>query len=195
MSNCVSLPGSLKEGAISKPLRVVLTGSECTGKSTLADMLAAHYEVPCVHEFLRDYFIDHDGVLTLDDAIPIVKGQLASEDSVETAVSDADIPVMLFDTNALSSVVYNKYYYGTNPEWIEQAFADRNYTLYFLCGIDVPWQADGQRDRPQEREYLQSLFRNELIARDLPFIELNGDVTERFSHAVSLIDLLLKNAC
>lgn len=191
MPDCVVLPDSLKERVISKPLRIVLTGSECTGKSTLAGLLAEHYDVPCVKEFLRDYFIDHDGVLTLDDAIPIVKGQLASEDSAALSVSGAGVPLMLFDTNALSSVVYNKYYYGTNPDWIEQVFAGREYTLYFLCGIDVPWQSDGQRDRPQERGYLQSLFRDELIARGLPFVELQGGVTERFSCAVRLIDLLL----
>ena len=189
MPDCVTLPHSLKKSA-AKPLRIVLTGSECTGKSTLAAMLAKHYKVECVEEYLREYFIAHNGVLTLEDAVPIAKGQIAAEDAVEDAMEEKGADLLLCDTNILSSVVYNKHYYGTNPEWIEEAFTQREYTLYLLCGIDVPWEADGQRDMPEEREYMQGLFRAELEERNLPFVELTGDANKRFECAVTLIDSL-----
>ena len=178
---------SVKTLCCDKPIRVVLTGSECTGKSTLGAKLAQHYGAPCVKEFLREYFIAHNGVLTLDDAVPVAEGQLAFEKAVEAGQHD----LVLYDTNLLSSVVYNKHYYGVNPDWIEQAFAERPYTLYLLCGIDVPWEADGQRDMPQQREYMQSLFRDELQARALPYVEVTGSVEERFRLAVEHIDALV----
>ena len=34
-------------------IRVVVTGSECTGKTTLAEELATHYETVRVPEFAR----------------------------------------------------------------------------------------------------------------------------------------------
>lgn len=168
-------------------VRIVLTGSECTGKSTLVSMLAEHYAVPYVEEYLREYFIANNGVLTLEDAVPIAKGQLEAELAVE-----AQQPrFLLCDTNMLSSAVYNKYYYGTNPEWIESTMAERGYDLYLLCGIDIPWEADGQRDRPEEREYMQGLFRKELESRCTSFVEVQGTRQERFARAVEAIDAVL----
>lgn len=171
----------------SSPVRIVLTGSECTGKSTLAALLAEHYGVPYVEEYLREYFEAKNGVLTLDDAVPIAEGQLLAEDVAEAHKNQ----LVLMDTNILSSVVYNKHYYDLNPEWIEEAFAQRQYSLYLLCGIDVPWEADGQRDMPAQREYMQSLFRDELQRRNLPYVELSGSVDERFNKAIELINALL----
>ena len=37
------------------PKRLVVTGSECTGKTTLAAALATRYDVPVSPEFVREY--------------------------------------------------------------------------------------------------------------------------------------------
>ena len=41
-------------------IRVVVTGSECTGKTTLATELAQHYDTVWVPEFLRQ-FVEEKG--------------------------------------------------------------------------------------------------------------------------------------
>lgn len=168
-------------------VRIVLTGSECTGKSTLASQLAKHYGVPCVSEYLREYFIANNGVLTFDDTLPIAEGQLRAEDAIEGQKPR----FLLCDTNMLSSAVYNKYYYGSNPEWIETVLATRSYSLYLLCGIDIPWVDDGQRDRPEEREYMQNLFKQELEQRGAQYVFIEGTAEERFVLAVDAIDAVL----
>lgn len=169
-------------------IRIVLTGSECTGKSTLARDLAEHYGVVAVPEYLREYFVEKNGVLTIEDAVPIVKGQLAGEREREQA---GDNP-LICDTNPLTSVIYNRCYYDFCPEWIEEQLTRRTYHHYLLCGIDVPWQADGQRDRPGDRDHMQSLFRAELIERGCPFTELAGDHATRLSRAKAVVDSLLE---
>ncbi|SHI59671.1 AAA family ATPase [Halodesulfovibrio aestuarii] len=185
MSDCI-------DTNITAPIiRIVLTGSECTGKSTLVSMLGKYYGVPHVEEYLREYFIANRGVLTLEDAVPIAKGQLEAELAVEAKRP----PFLLCDTNMLSSAVYNKHYYGTNPEWIESVLADRMYSLYIFCGIDIPWEDDGQRDRPEERGYMQSLFRKELKARCASFVEVQGTRQERLASAVKAIDAVLFGSC
>lgn len=188
MSGCVTDTKAVRE--IASPVRIVLTGSECTGKSTLAAMLAEYYGIPYVQEYLREYFIANGCVLTLEDAVPIAKGQLKAEQDVEKE----NPRFLLCDTNMFSSVVYNKHYYGMNPEWIESAFAERKYALYLLCGIDVPWEDDGQRDRPDGREYMQGLFQKELEDRNLAFVEIQGSRKERFARAVEAIDAVLSVA-
>ncbi len=169
-------------------VRIVVTGSECTGKSTLARSLAEHYKVGFAPEYLRRYFGEKNGVLTIEDAVPIAKGQLDGELERERA---GDNPIIC-DTNLLSSIVYNKHYYGNCPKWIEETILNREYHHYLLCGIDVPWRADGQRDRPEAREHMQSLFRSTLVLRNYPFTELFGNPEERKQQAVRIIDRLLE---
>ena len=173
-------------------LRVVLTGSECTGKSTLAALLGKHFNVPVVPEYLRTYFIEHGGVLTYEDATPIAKGQLAAEEQTAQQLPDDGSLLLLCDTNILSSVVYNHHYYGKNPSWIEDTLATAPYDLYLLCDIDVPWQSDGQRDMPDGREYMQGLFEAALKQRSLPYTVVSGSIEERFAKASTYIANMLK---
>ena len=68
------MPDSIARGGLR---RVVLTGAESTGKSLLAERLAAHFKAPWVPEFARSY-ADRAGILTLEDVEPIARGQLAA---------------------------------------------------------------------------------------------------------------------
>lgn len=170
------------------PVRIVITGSECTGKSTLAEALGGHYGVGVVPEYLRDYFAEKNGVLTIEDAVPIAEGQIALE---EQRLEAGDNP-LICDTNILSSIVYSTHYFGACPELIADHLEARTYHHYLLCGLDVPWQADGQRDRPEEREHMQGLFRAELVWRGCSFTELFGSAERRLAEAVRIIDSLFE---
>ena len=56
-------------------VRIVVTGSECTGKTTLAHDLAAAYGVECVPEFVRDFVNTIGGRPQFSDHGPIARGQ------------------------------------------------------------------------------------------------------------------------
>ncbi|MBL0889584.1 MAG: ATP-binding protein, partial [Gemmatimonadaceae bacterium] len=62
------------------PLRVVLTGSESVGKTTLAAELGAHYRAPVVPEFVRGYAQRIARPITYDDLLIIATEQAALED-------------------------------------------------------------------------------------------------------------------
>jgi NadR type nicotinamide-nucleotide adenylyltransferase len=168
-------------------IRIVITGSECTGKSTLTRKLGEYYQVETVPEYLRNYFEMKHGRLSIDDAVPIARGQLEAEQKV---IKNGCNPVIC-DTDTLSSIIYSNHYFGSCPEQIETIFKNLKTDLYLLCCTDIPWQADGQRDRPEGRQYMQDLFKNELKKRELPYIELSGSIEERARKAVEEIDLLL----
>ena len=57
--------------------RLVLTGPESTGKSTLAKVLCDRLQAKLVDEYLRDYF-DLHGKIGLEDAIAIAQGTMGS---------------------------------------------------------------------------------------------------------------------
>lgn len=169
--------------------RIVLTGAECTGKSTLAQALSGYYGEPWTTEYARHYAKQVNRNLTEDDVRPIAEGQLQTEDaSLGTAKR-----FILHDTNLLSTIIYANHYYTTVDDWINERFLSRDYTLYLLCSpANITWQADpGQRDSPSARQQLQTKFKESLDTLRLPYHELTGDSTMRFGEAIRTIDAIL----
>jgi NadR type nicotinamide-nucleotide adenylyltransferase len=166
--------------------RVVLTGSESVGKTTLAGELAAHYGVEAVPEFVRDYAAKKGSPLDFRDHGPIAFGQTAREDEY---LARAD-SLLLLDTDLLSTVVYCHHYFGRCPAFIEQAAIARRPALYLLLDIDVPWVADDVRDRGDRRADVQQLFEQTLVRLDAPFVRISGDWPARFAQATDAIDAL-----
>src|SRR3954468_20908711 len=74
------LPGETARRARGGVKRVVLIGSESTGKTTLAEHLARHYAVSWVPEFVRDYAANKGSLLEASDVEAIARGQVARED-------------------------------------------------------------------------------------------------------------------
>jgi NadR type nicotinamide-nucleotide adenylyltransferase len=168
-------------------IRVVLTGSESTGKTTLAAALAEYHDAPLVREFVRDFAVQKGGALDFSDHGPIAKGQMALEDD-----QIARAPRLIIqDTDLLSTVVYCEHYFGRCPPWIADAAAARRPDLYLLCEIDLPWIADGIRDRGHAREEVQQLFRDAVAGTGVAMVEIRGGREERFQRAVDAIDAIV----
>jgi len=165
-------------------IRIVFTGSESTGKSTLAAEVAKHYGVDVVPEFVRTFAEQRGGVIEFSDHGPIARGQMALED--EYIARGAKL--LIQDTDLLSTVVYCRHYFGRCPEWIEAAARARRPDLYLLCEIDVPWVADGVRDRGHMREEMHRLFREAVKAAGTPYVTLAGTVEDRLRQSIRRID-------
>lgn len=171
-------------------IRVVLTGAECTGKTTLAKALSGYYGALWTSEYARSYVDKVDRQLTADDVQPIAEGQLNLEDSV---LSKSD-RIVLHDTNILSTILYANHYYKVQLDWLNDTFLRRDYSLYLLAAPHgIEWEADpGQRDSPEARETLHNKFRQSLFRLQLPHVELRGTQEERFGEAILAIDHLLQ---
>ena len=168
-------------------IRIVLTGSESTGKTTLAMRLAAHYGAEYVPEFVREYAARRGGLIGMEDHDPIAYGQIALEDAHIARAPG----VLVQDTDLLSTVVYCRHYWGHCPPWIVEQAHERRPDLYLLCEIDLPWVADGIRDRGHMREEMHELFRAAVGASGSAFVTIEGDSKERFAQAVAAIDSVL----
>ena len=173
--------------ARARVVRVVLTGSESTGKSTLAAELASHYGVELVPEFVRTFAEQKGTAIDFGDHGPIARGQIALEDA---AIARA-ARLVIQDTDLLSTVVYCRHYFGRCPAWIEDAAAARLPALYLLCATDVEWIADGVRDRGHMRDEMQQLFADAVRGSGARFRNVSGSRLGRFTEAAKTIDELL----
>jgi NadR type nicotinamide-nucleotide adenylyltransferase len=168
--------------------RIVLIGAESTGKSTLAQELSGYYGEPWTGEFVRSYVEQLRGELQPHDLEPIAEGQLALEDS---ALDQAQ-RLVIHDTNILSSILYANVYFDAVLEWVNDAFLERDYSLYLLCMPDIPWVADeGQRESPEARDKLHALFKESLDTLEIPYVEISGNEEARMLQAVHAIDAIL----
>jgi NadR type nicotinamide-nucleotide adenylyltransferase len=165
-------------------IKVVLTGSESTGKTELARRLGQHFQAPVAEEFVRDYAAARGGRLGFGDHGPIARGQMASEDA---AIARAKHLVIL-DTDLVSTVVYCEHYFGRSPEWIEREARARAGDLYLLMSPDIPWIADGVRDRGEQREEMHDLFKQKLEQLGLTYVEIGGEREQRFQSAVRAVE-------
>ena len=169
------------------PHSVVVTGSECTGKSTLARELAAVYHAECVPEYVRTFIQSIGGRPQFSDHGPIARGQKALEDEYRARAKG----ILIHDTDLLSTVAYCRAYFARCPEWIEAAAIDRQAALYLLCDIDVPWVPDGLRDRPDRREEMHQLFESVLKEARANYVTVRGSLADRLAAARSHIDALV----
>ena len=173
--------------------RVVLIGSESTGKTTLAERLARHYGVSWVPEFVRDYAAAKGAQLEASDVDAIARGQLAREDEYQSRAEAGDEHLLIGDTDLLSTAVYAGHYYGRAPAWVVDAARRRRPDLYLLLDIDLPWTPDPQRDRGHARPEMHALFHAAVEASGVPFVLITGDTDARLTSARAAIDSLFRD--
>jgi NadR type nicotinamide-nucleotide adenylyltransferase len=169
--------------------RVVITGPESTGKTTLARRLADHYATCFSPEYVRTYLEglpprDPPSLVLWEDVEKIARGQIEAE---ETAAREAK-RLLFCDTDLHSTRVYSEHYFGRCPEWIARAARERPYALHLLLDTDVPWVSDPLRDRPELRGEMFELFRRELFAAGRNVVEIRGSWQVRYDAALSAVE-------
>ena len=164
--------------------RIAITGPESTGKSTLAQQLAAHYNALWVPEFARQYIAELNQAYTLTDLVNIARGQLALQKQTE-----AQKPEILFaDTELLVLKIWSENAFGVCPDWILKELQNQRFDLYLLMDIDLTWEPDPQREHPHLRQYFFDLYKAELERLQFPFQVISGTDDERLQAALEVIN-------
>ncbi len=168
--------------------RVVVVGAESTGKTTLAQGLAKHYDTVWLPEYGREYIDKKKSGPEPEDFPEIARGHLEREDASMRQANR----ILIYDTDLIVTYILSDYYLGTCQDWIIDESHKRRGDLYLLTDTDIPWEADtDQREGPEIRELLHQRFRQELSTRKIPYVMVSGSVEERMKTATRAIDRLI----
>ena len=168
--------------------KIVVLGPESTGKSTLSQKLAAHYNTVWTPEYAREYIENLSRPYEQHDLLAIARGQLQLEDEKAQQASN----LLICDTDLYVIKVWNEHKYGQcDPQILEQ-IASRRYDLYLLTYIDIPWENDPQREypAPQMREYFYRIYRDIVMNSGVPWADIRGSYAEREAKAIAAVDAL-----
>ncbi|TMI81865.1 MAG: ATP-binding protein [Bacteroidetes bacterium] len=181
--------------------KIAIVGPESTGKSTLCEQLAEHYQTLWCPEYAREYLLEHGMKYTYDDLLTIARGQVALEDKcVQLAIDNGQLASnraypLFIDTNMYVMKVWCEFVFGKCHQYILDQLAARKYDLYFLCNVDLPWTFDDLREYPdlETRQKLYEIYKDIMTNQTVPWVEISGGSENRFETAVRSVDTLLKD--
>lgn len=174
--------------------KIVIIGPECTGKSTLCEELAQHYDTTWCPEFAREYLLTYGTDYNYDDLLQIAKGQLRMEDELVQAAMNQGKQLIFIDTDMYVMKVWSEFVFDKCDRFILDNIVLRKYDLYLLCKTDLPWVKDELREYPDlhTREKLFKIYRDLMINQSTPWTEIYGNEEERLKIAVKATDELMK---
>jgi len=170
--------------------RIVISGPESTGKSTLCTHLAAHYNTSWVPEYAREHLQKNGTNYTYNDLLTIARLQLALEDDIASTTRRG---LLFVDTDMYVMKVWCEFVFGRCHQWILDRIAERKYTLYLLCNIDLPWVRDDLREYPdiEPRLKLFNIYKDKMINKHIPWKIISGNHEERLRTAVDAVNRLM----
>lgn len=167
--------------------KVCICGTESTGKSTLTEKLAQHYNTAFVPEMARD-IVEETEACTEQHLQQIA---LLHGSTIDERVKTAD-GLLFVDTDLNITKSYSRFLFGkelTVCHWIETA---NSFDLYLYLDNDVEHVQDGTRLDIDRRNMLHESHLAQLEKSGIKYVVINGSWDERLAKAIAVVDEFLK---
>jgi len=166
--------------------RVLVTGAESTGTTTLAAALAERFDTAWVPEYGREYSVPKDRrgePWSSAEFLHIALTQQAREDAAAATANR----VLFCDTDALATAIWHEQYLGFFAAAVAAASWSDRHELVLLTEPDFPWTDDGTRNSDEVRAWMHHRFLAELRSRGRRAWPVSGSPAERLDQAERII--------
>ena len=177
------LPDSVKPNFT---IKVVLLGTESTGKTTLTERLSNHFNCSSVNEAGRD-LIANSNSFEFDD-LHLVASEHAKR--IDKAVLEKS-PLIIIDTDIHITMSYAKFIFNQTLNVEREIYNSNKAVLYLYLNNDVEYLQDGTRLTEEDRNLLDISHRQILTEHNINFIEINGNWNNRFESSIEHINTLI----
>jgi HTH-type transcriptional repressor of NAD biosynthesis genes len=161
---------------------VAFVGAESTGKTTLAERLAAELGTTFVPEYGRTLW-EAQGGLAEADFVGIGRTHVAN-----TELRRREARRWLFvDTTPLTTAVFAAMWYGRVDPALAALARDTRYDHLFLCEDDFGFVQDATRSDPDFQRRMQAHYRVVLGILGVPYTPLAGSSEERVRRVRAVI--------
>jgi NadR type nicotinamide-nucleotide adenylyltransferase len=170
-----------------KTIKIVITGAESTGKSTLAEALATNYQTKWIPEFSRLYVENLHRSYTYSDIEIIARHQITEEQNIDPGIS-----LVFFDTWLIITKVWFEFVFGKCPVWLHESILQSKIDLFLVCDIDIPWIPDPVRENGGEnRRILHNIYIEQIKSFGFNYQIISGVGEERTIRALNIINEFL----
>lgn len=167
--------------------KVVLLGAPSTGKTTLAEKLAAHFNTQWMPEYGREYWEKHqvNKRLTLEDLLKIAEGHIERENALVLQSNR----FLFSDTNAITTYLFSLDYHGDVLAELKNLakVAESRHDIIFVCDTDIPYDDTWDRSGDVKRKEFQERIIEDLNDRNLNYHMLKGSVAERIEQVTKVL--------
>ncbi|MEO9806118.1 MAG: ATP-binding protein [Reichenbachiella sp.] len=163
--------------------KVVITGPECTGKSTLSRQLSEYFKEPWLPEYARTYLSEIGRPYRDSDLLDIAKGQVRKEDELLSLGSSK----VFFDTSLEVIKVWSEWKYKSCDSYIIENLEARSADFYLLLSPDMAWENDPLRENPNDRDIIFEIYKDELEKLDKPYEIISGLGLLRIRRAIQAL--------
>jgi nicotinamide riboside kinase len=165
-----------------KALKILFTGPECSGKSTLSSWLHSEKNWPLVPEVARTYLTTSGPGYTQEDVAHMACLQWQEEERYTQCHSP-----FICDTDLLTYLIWQQEKYGSYSPWIKEKWEASAPGICFLCMPDFDWVYDPLRENPNDRHRLLSLYFEFLEYEKIPYKCLNGSISDRKNEIIQML--------
>lgn len=169
-------------------MKIIITGPESSGKSTLSAKLSTHFDIPLVKEFSRIYLNRLHRPYDANDLIEMAKGQNQAE--IEAQLKSEYV---ICDTSLEVYKIWHEYRFGPCPEELNELIGFNSKNFYLLLTPNIPWKPDPLRENPQDRDKLFILYKDLLLEKDMDFKIIDGLHGDRTQQAIEIINPYVLN--
>lgn len=172
---------------INEIIKIVVTGPESTGKTTLSQSLAEKLGCEWIPEYARSYIESLNRPYTFEDVEKIAHEQILQEHQYSERVGSG---FLILDTWLIITKVWFDIVYGRFPEWIDQKIRVGNINLFLVCEPDLPWIQDSVRENGGEmRNILFERYCTEIEKYGFQYEIIGGIGEDRVRNAVEVLKL------